>query len=267
MSESLNEKQPKKSAPVSAVNGGRKPPFRIMNVVGLLFFLFVLATLILPARQRERHGPRHACQSTIRNIVLALTNYCSGKSGVLPPPYIADASGRPMHSWRVLLLPYLDQGDLYAKYRFDEPWDGPNNSKLHSIVVKVFQCPDDQKGGTPSTNTSYCAVIGDETAWPEDRSISLDQISKGDGLTNTLLVVEVANSGIHWMEPRDLHLQQMSPTINCKTGQGISSRHPGVVNAAFANGRVKPLSEQLPAATIRALLTVRGGETIGDDDF
>ena len=72
-----------------------------------------------------------------------------------------------MHSWRVLILPYLEQRALYDEYKFDEPWNGPNNGKLHSRVVECFSCPTDEQ--TISGQTSYVAVVGPETAWPRAR--------------------------------------------------------------------------------------------------
>jgi prepilin-type processing-associated H-X9-DG protein len=204
----------------------------------------------------RHHRPQ--CLNYLHNIALALHNY-HANYGSLPPAYLADGNGRPMHSWRVLILPYLDRPDLYQAYRFDEPWYGPNNSKLHNLIVDLFNCPEDH-GGRKSTETSYVAVVGNETLWPGDHAVKLDDIT--DGLGNTLLVVEIADSGIHWMEPRDLHVAQMSRTINGKSGQGISSGHPGGAVVGFADGRVRFLSEKTPPATIGALLTIRGGEKI-----
>jgi prepilin-type processing-associated H-X9-DG protein len=113
--------------------------------------------------------------------------------------------------------------------------------------------------------TSYVAVVGPDTAWPGARSTKLGDIT--DGTSNTLLVVEVADSGIHWMEPRDLHVLQMAPTVNPQAGQGISSRHPGGAQASLADGSVRYLSEELSEEKLRALLTIAGGEPLGADDF
>jgi hypothetical protein len=93
--------------------------------------------------------------------------------------------------------------------------------------------------------------------------MKLDDVA--DGLAHTLLVVEVAKSDIHWMEPRDLHFSQMSKTINAATGQGISSPHKGIASVAFADGRVRVLHDSVSAETIESLLTVRGGEKIPTD--
>src|SRR5262249_42952585 len=76
---------------------------------------------------------RSQCKNNLKQIGLAMFNYHDAY-GCFPPAYIADADGRPMHSWRVLLLPFLDEAARYRKYRFDEPWDGPNNSELATSV-------------------------------------------------------------------------------------------------------------------------------------
>ena len=81
-----------------------------------------------------------------------------------------------MHSWRVLILPFLDQNELYGSYRFDEPWNGPNNSKLHDVIVDVFRCPEDH-GRSKSNQTSYVAVVGPETIWPGDHGVRVDEVA------------------------------------------------------------------------------------------
>jgi prepilin-type processing-associated H-X9-DG protein len=222
----------------------------------------LLCLSLLPAFPPERRRvPR--CRNFIRQIGLALHNY-QDTYGCFPPAYIADEHGRPMHSWRVLILPYLDELPLYNEYRFDEPWNGPHNAKLADRFVRVFRCPQEPSDieNPTRTMTSYVAVIGPQTAWPGTQSVKLSDFA--DGRSNTILVAEVANSGIHWMEPRDLHVLQMNPAINPKAGQGISSAHDGGAHALLADGSVRFLKNDLPVTTVRALLTIRGGETIGE---
>lgn len=216
-----------------------------------------LALTIMDGRTPAR---RAACSNNLRNIALALQQY-HANFGSYPPPYIADASGKPLHSWRVLLLPYLDQKALHSQYRFDESWDGPNNSKLHNIVVKLFCCPADENASRKA-ETSYVVVTGPKTPW-RGASSHLRDADLLDGLSNTILVVEVASSGIHWMEHRDLDINQMPMTINARSGQGISSNHPGGANVAFANGRIEFLTNDTSPEILRALLTSSGKEPPG----
>jgi len=190
-----------------------------IGCAGLLLFGVVFVCLTPPMGHPPEASRRSQCKNNLKYIGLALHNYHES-FGRFPPAFIADSNGRPMHSWRVLLLPYFDkaQAALYAKYRFDEPWDGPNNSKLADEIVAVYNCPSDAHahGKSDSTMTNYVAIVGSGTAWPGSRPTSIRDMK--DGTSNTLLIAEVANSGIHWMEPRDLHVVQMMPTINAKSG-------------------------------------------------
>jgi hypothetical protein len=228
--------------------------------LGVTPLIVIVSCCLLPPIHWQRSERRHACSNNLRNIALALQQYHE-TFGSFPPAYVADASGRPMHSWRVLLLPFLDQGTLYKSYDFSEPWDGPNNSKLHGEVVKIFYCLS-RPATQPRTDTNYVVVVGPRTMWPGTKAANLGDLI--DGTTNTLMVVEIANSGIHWMEPRDLDFSQMPMQINPPKGQGISSDHPDVALGAFADGRTRVLTNNTPPKIIRALLTAQGGETIGD---
>ena len=212
---------------------------------------------------------RSQCTNNLKSILIALHNY-HDMYGCFPPAYVADEKGRPMHSWRVLILPFVEEQALYAQYRFDEPWNGPNNSKLAGARVLAYQCPEQGAGGT-SAMTSYVAVVGPGTAWPGATSARLTDIR--DGTADTLLVVEMADSGIHWMQPRDMDAATMATAVNSKSGTGISSHHrdPGWrgqrlgANVGFADGHVRFLPTGTSETTVRALVTAGGGEPIERD--
>ena len=105
----------------------------ILEAVIVVVVLFVLLGMLLPTTGYPRHlARRDCCRNNVKEIALAIHNYESA-NGHLPPAYIADENGNPMHSWRVLILPYIEgQQALFDRYDMDEPWDGPNNSKLHA---------------------------------------------------------------------------------------------------------------------------------------
>lgn len=234
---------------------GRMTVGEILVICMLVLCLF---GLLMPAVQSNcRPRGRVQCSTNLRQISLALMGY-HDTFGSFPPAFLADSNGRPMHSWRVLILPQMGHKDVYDQYRFDEPWDGPHNRLLQSTVVPIFGCP----GGktVAATDTDYVVVVGPGTVFPADHCTSLSQL--GDGPANTLLVVEVHHSGIHWMEPRDLDFAQMPATINSKKGQGIRSQHPGGALAAFVDGHVEFLPNDLPPEQLRARLTIAGGETV-----
>lgn len=218
----------------------------------------VLVICLLPSGGSRAPSLRTECISKVKQITLALQNY-HDIYGTFAPAYIADENGRPMHSWRVLILPFLEQGKLYDQYDFNEPWDGPNNSKLAAEIPRVFQCTSNYARGQ-SLMTSYVAIVGPESAWPGEKTTTLGDIK--DGTSNTILVVEVADSGIHWMEPRDFHVLQMNASINATAGQGISSKHAGGAHVGLADGTTRFVSPDWTPHTLKALFTISGGETI-----
>lgn len=200
--------------------------------------------------------------------MLGLWNY-HDDHGSFPPAYFADETGKPIHSWRVLILPYIEAKPLYEKYRFDEPWDGPNNSKLHAEIVDFYQCPRDPFWHEKQ-NTNYVAVVGSETAWPGSKSVTHSDIK--DGEENTIMLVEVENSGIHWMEPRDLEFDTMSFHINDPLGNSINGSHRfetgklfwkrkiPCVNAAKCDGSVGSFPLSIDETSLKAFLTIDGKE-------
>ncbi|MSR56602.1 MAG: DUF1559 domain-containing protein [Planctomycetaceae bacterium] len=267
MPEPSNETFPA-DATAAAVGKGRRETLRRIISAGIVLLIpLVLFALLWPAVSTppEVHH-RSQCKNNLHQIGLALHNYHDVYHS-FPPAYVADDSGRPMHSWRVLLLPFLDYTALYNEYRFDEPWNGPHNSTLHDRVLAVYRCPseDAAKDSPEALMTSYVAIVGPETAWPGADPTRIEEIS--DGTSNTLLLVEVANSGIHWMEPRDLHVLQMAPTVNSKAGQGMSSRHTGGAHILMGDGAVRFLSDRVTAEILRKLITRSAGDVIRDDEF
>ncbi|MEX2560943.1 MAG: DUF1559 domain-containing protein [Pirellulales bacterium] len=127
-------------------------------------------------------------------------------------------------------------------------------------VLDIFSCPDDTRARPGDTN--YVAVVGPRTMWPAPASAGKDDAP--DGSHNTLLLVEVASSGIHWMEPRDLDVSALKHGINSAKGKGISSRHQGGIMVDFADGHVRFLSDRLDQDVLEALLTRDGNEPIDE---
>ena len=153
------------------------------------------------------------------------------------------------------MLPYIEQDDLFKEYRFDEPWDGPHNRTLAGRIPKLFQFHGTHDPADPVTN--YLAVVGSETAWPGAAGRPLREIT--DGTDETILLVENRGAGVHWMEPRDLLLADLPLTLGSPAGVSSRYRDPAVVTVADSVVRLTP---DLAPATLRALLTVAGGERL-----
>ncbi len=240
--------------------------YRATRVLAAVYVVVWVAFLIdvLPQVNGSRPGNRACCMNNLKNLALALHAYREDQ-GCFPPAYIADENGQPMHSWRVLILPYLEHQTIYDQYDFSEPWDGPNNSKLATqLFWPFYHCPAEGRGLRLTTN--YVAVTGPDTVWPGSQSMSLDDF--GQDWSQTILLIEVTNSNIHWMEPRDLQLSEITFKVNPKKGQGISSPHtgsrfphrPAGASAAFLDGTVRFLPETTSPQELRAMLTRSVGE-------
>jgi hypothetical protein len=195
------------------------------------------------------------------------------------PAGVRHGWGRPAHAQlaRALLLPFFDEQDRYAQYRFDEPWNSEHNLRLASELAKTgwhpYACPEEGR----TVETSYVAVIGSHTAWPGAAWRNIAEFT--DGTSDTILVVEVVDSGIRWTEPRDFAFDQMQVRITdprITTPVGISSRHisniPGCLcypevfcgaHLLMGDGAVRRVLPDARPELLRGMLTVDGGEAVG----
>jgi prepilin-type processing-associated H-X9-DG protein len=225
---------------------------------GLTSFLLVpmvLIALLLPAVQAAREAARRAqCTNNLKQIALAMHNYHT-VNNCLPPAATYDANGKPLLSWRVLILPYLEQDSLYKQFHLNEAWDSPHNKPFSDRIPGVFVCPSEPE---QPGRTTYQVIVDPRSAFtgsPEGVSF----MSVTDGTSNTLLVVE-ATSAVPWSKPDDLSLKSTAPAL------GAGSKHPGGFNASMADGSIRfirnsptnPLSPQ----TLKALATRNGGEPV-----
>jgi prepilin-type processing-associated H-X9-DG protein len=204
---------------------------------------------------------RTECANHLRQIALALHDYHQ-VYGCLPPAHVDGPGGKPMHSWRVLILPFLHYEKLYQQYDFAEPWNSPKNSLLAKRIPHEYRCPAAQEANSWATN--YVAVVGPATAWPGSKCVRFQDIK--DGTSDTILLVEVADATIPWMEPRDMRFSRAIVGVNMDRHRGIGSHHRGGANISLADGSTRFLPNSISPAAIRTLLTLADGESIDDDE-
>ena len=240
----------------------------VVAVPVLLAIVGVLIALLLPAVQSSREAARRMqCTNNLRQIALALVQY-EEEHRCFPPAFIPDKNGKPMHSWRVLILPYLERKGLYDQYRFSEPWDSPHNRALASQMPSVYACP--SEGPRGSGITSYAMFVGPHAFSTGPKGRTSSEIT--DGVSNTIMVAEAADAHINWMEPRDLDTENIrfqingSRNLDAKDAE-ISSRHSGGANVAFCDGSVQFLSDGIDAVVLKRLITIDDGETIDRTAF
>jgi len=228
---------------------------------GCLTIVFALVVaLFLPKVQGAREAARRSkCKSNLKEIGLALHAYHS-TYGCFPPAYVADKAGRPIHSWRLLILPFLDEEcrQLHAQYDFSEAWDGTANKKLLERRPAVFACPTRMRGACRQC-TAYAAIYGPQCVFRGADPIGIEEIT--DGLSNTLLVADVTEADIPWTKPQDIDV-----TLHPKPGDrlGLSSDHVGGLQAVFADGSVRFVNNSISQATLNALFTRNGEDKPGD---
>jgi hypothetical protein len=220
---------------------------------------------------RAREEARAAqCVCNLGCLELALRNYES-TYGFLPPAAIADANGKPLLSWRVAILPFVEQESLYKQIKLDEAWDGPNNRRFNSLRPSIFLCPSHIEN-SENGFTDYVAVVGPRTLFPGGGK-TRSRADIRDDPASTLVVVESMNSAINWMEPRDLEWDRMSFRLNDGLRPSISSNHhygsyPGPhVMAAGAraspdNQVVASLGASITPEAVKSLLIIDDGNTV-----
>jgi hypothetical protein len=260
----------------SAAQLRQSPPFRF-SMSQLLWAVAIvgagLAMLLPIFRAMRNASEEYQCQNNLKMIAMAMRWY-HDMNGNYPPAYLAGPDGTPWHSWRTILWPYMESRPKPEPYRLDEPWNGPNNSKLaqtdplFSRCPLFYRCPGDS---SPPQMTSYVVVIGDETMWTKYGYMRMADVA--DGPSHTILVLEIANSDIHWMEPRDLPIAELEewldpshkPTLLHSHRQG--SITGGIV--VFADGHTEFLPHDIAIERLRELLSRANrlqSEAAGKDD-
>lgn len=230
-------------------------------VVNLLVALCLGSLLWFVVPRGLRTVGRMNCLCHLKQLTLALHNY-HDVHGELPPAYVADEAGRPKHSWRVLLLPYIEQRELYERYNFDEPWDGPNNSRLLRSMPESFRCPSTSRQGEP--RAGYLAVVGSRTTWPGARGRKFDEFV--DGLSSTILIVEASESQPLWTEPKDFSFDEAAQLMT--TELKIAAAHTDETlfyeffagrNVGMADGAVGLIGQDFPPKIWRSALLTDDG--------
>jgi len=228
----------------------------VLGLIGCLFTVW----LLLPAMRSSREAARRAqCTNNLKQIGLAIHNY-HGANDSLPTAAITDKNGRPLLSWRVAILPYLESSPLYAKFHLDEPWDSPHNLSLLDPMPDVYSCPSDRtrKPGT----TGYQAIIGPATAFtPDFKPLSFQDFT--DGLNETLLVGE-SRRCVPWTKPEDVPFDMTIPLAGLGSHHGY---HNNGFNALFADGSVWFLKNSITPSVLGALLTRNGNEVVSPDSY
>ena len=174
--------------------------------------------------------------------------------GTLPPAAICDQKGKPLLSWRVAILPYIEQTVLYQEFKLDEPWDSEHNKKLIPRMPQIYVLPAaPQKAG----ETYYRVFVGGGAVFDLAKGVPIASIT--DGTSNTILCVEASES-VPWTKPDDLVYDPKKPLPKLPNFYRSESSL-----AVFCDGSVRRIRNDISEATLRALITRAAGDVPGKD--
>jgi hypothetical protein len=183
-----------------------------------------------------------------------MINY-SDTHGRMPPAVVHGADGQPLYSWRVLLLPVLEEQDLFEKFHLDEPWDSPHNLPLLSKMPGIYAPPRNKAWRVPLYHTVCHVFVGRGAAFEGREGLRYPE-DFPDGTANTILVVE-AGEPVPWTKPADLPYEPDQPLPDLR----------GIFKDGFrvglADGSVRWVRRDTNEATLRAAVTRNGRDLLG----
>jgi hypothetical protein len=213
-----------------------------------------LAVAVAEAVSKVRGAStRVQTQNNLKQIALAMHNYHDA-IGQFPASAICDKQGKPLLSWRVAILPYVEANELYEQFRLDEPWDSDHNKKLLAKMPKIYATP----GGAAleSATTHYRVFVGGGSGYELRKGIKITDIL--DGTSNTIMAVEAAEA-VPWTKPEELAYDPRKALPKL----GVA---PEGFNSAFFDGSTHFISRSIKEATLRALITRNGAEVVDFDE-
>lgn len=238
----------------------------ILGSVLMPIVLMLMVALLLPAVQATRGAAQRAqCTNNEKQILLAFHNFHDTMRR-FPASAIRDQQGKPLLSWRVAILPYIEQQSLYDQFHLDEPWDSPHNKALIAQMPNIYLCPSEPPELRTRGLTTYQVIVSPGAlfedrvedrppGFPGDYGMRMADVT--DGTSNTIALAE-SSQPVPWSKPDD-------PLANPNGPPSFGSKHPGGFNAGFADGSVKFIKDSINPQTLQALTTRNGGEVVGVD--
>ena len=212
------------------------------------------SALLVPAVQKVREAAaRTQSANNLKQMVLAMHSY-HDQHRAFPPAAICDKNGKRLLSWRVAILPYIAQNQLYRQFKLDEPWDSEHNKKLIPLMPPTYAVP---AAPAKPGQTHYRVFVEGGAGFEWCKGLGIAQYQ--DGTSNTIAIVEAAQ-GVPWTKPDELVYGEKKPLP--KFGNFYGN---GTFNAALFDGSVRAFRANTRESILRAYITRAGGETIIDD--
>jgi hypothetical protein len=217
-------------------------------VIGLIPLTAAIAVVALLGRGVEHvRDAAERSNEALGQICLGLHNYES-VNGALPPWAVTDKDGKLLLSWRVLILPYIEEQERFKQFHLDEPWDSPHNIALLDNMPNMYRKR--TRHANPPPNTTYIHVfVGKDTPFEPGKRISLTDFKRA-GTANTLLLVE-GGEPVPWSKPADIEFDPDGPFPN------VRSMFPDLLRTIFAGGTRRSFPLPLDEAEFHKCIRIR----------
>ncbi len=201
---------------------------------------------------------RGKVENRLHQLALAMHNYADIHNRRLPATANFDKQGKPLLSWRIHLLPFVGENELYRQFHLDESWDSPHNKKLLAKMPEVYRGPN--RALNREGKTIYLLPTGKHAAFKDGPEGPRMPADFPDGTSNTILIVEADDAhAAPWTKPEDLKVDPDHPE------RGLGGHFQGGFLAALADGSDRFIAKTMSKATLRAAFTPAGGEVMGSD--
>ena len=213
----------------------------------------IVVAMLLPAVQSAREAARQAQEmNSLKQLAIGTLNYESAHGKM--PTDVMGADGKPLLSWRVQLLPYMEEQTLYNQFKMNEPWDSEHNRPLLDQMPAYLRSP---SSDWLQNRTRFVALRGDSSVFPPKGEVRIQDVT--DGTSNTITIVEGSpEAAVEWTRPADIDFNPERPFA------GVA-QPSGSFLAAFCDGHVMKVSLAIGREAMNALVTRNGEEPIGYD--
>ena len=235
--------------------------FTLVELLVVIAIIGILVGLLLPAVQAARSAARRMHSSNnMKQIALAMHNYHDTVRG-FPAQASTDKDGKKLLSWRVHILPFIEQNALYEQFHLDEPWDSEHNKKLIAQMPASYRDP---KSNAPENHTTYLVPVGKNLAFEEPTKETKEKFPTGirfadiiDGSSNTALAVNVADeAAVIWTKPDDLEVDLDNPWNH------LDDTNPAGIQVTFCDGSVQMLPPDTTARFLKLLFQRNDGQAL-----
>jgi type II secretory pathway pseudopilin PulG len=237
----------------------RRAALTLIEAIVIIAVIGLIIALLLPLKRTAREpARRNSCLNNLKQIQLGLLNYQS-VHGEFPPAYTTDADGKPLHSWRTLILPFTEQTALFKSIDLTKPWDDPANAKALAAMPEFYRCP--SRPDEENNRTTYLAVVTPTSVFRPTKPRKLGEMKAIPSRKLTVIDVD-CDHAVPWMAPLDA-----DESLVLSLGGGSPrprTHHISGMCIGYSDGSTGFLPKDADAEERRQLISSAGKENLDD---